>query len=153
MSQLSPARLLAVANALGVDAALFDGKEATVLRIEAATLIIQFFSDEDEQVLVLAAELGIVGPKARARIYPSLLAANASWRSVAGGALTLDEARHMAMLILRLDLAALDDAALAQRLYAFTHAALEWTAWLAAGVQAMAFERGREIDIAPVDFA
>ena len=60
---------------------------------------------------MLAADLGPVAQEARARVYPMMLAGNTSWRSVAGGALALDETRHHAMLMLRLDLAELDGAA------------------------------------------
>ena len=79
---------------------------------------------------MLAADLGVVAPEDGVRVHPLLLAANSSWRALAGGVLTLDEARSMAMLVLRLEVAALDDEALSQRLYAFSSAALDWAARL-----------------------
>ena len=74
---------------------------------------------------MLAADLGVVAPEDGVRVHPLLLAANSSWRALAGGVLTLDEARSMAMLVLRLEVAALDDEALSQRLYASP--ARRWT--------------------------
>lgn len=130
MSISLPAKLTAVAKALGRDGTLFDEQGAGALLVDGTTLLLQYFVEGDTQVLVLAADLGAVAPQARARIYPMMLAGNTSWRSVAGGALALDDARHHAMLILRLDLAELGSEALEGRIYAFGDAAVNWRARL-----------------------
>jgi hypothetical protein len=130
MSISLPAKLAALAKALGQDATLFDEQGAGALRVGGVTLLLQYFVEGEVQVLVLAADLGPVAPDARARVYPMMLAANTSWRAVAGGALALDDTRHHAMLMLRLDLAELDDEALAGRFHAFSDAALNWVARL-----------------------
>lgn len=125
-----PAKLSAMAKALGQDDTLFDEQGAGALLVDGIVLLLQYFVEDDAQVLVLAADLGSVAQEARARVYPMMLAGNTSWRSVAGGALALDETRHHAMLMLRLDLAELDGAALTGRLHAFSDAAVSWRARL-----------------------
>ncbi|MCY1509671.1 Tir chaperone protein (CesT) family protein [compost metagenome] len=130
MSISLPAKLAAMAKAIGQDDTLFDEHGAGALLVDGITLLLQYFVEGEVQVLVLAADLGAVAPEARARIYPLMLAGNTSWRSVAGGALALDDTRHHAMLMLRLDLADLDDDALAGRLHAFSDAAMSWRARL-----------------------
>ncbi|MDF3847684.1 type III secretion system chaperone [Achromobacter denitrificans] len=125
-----PAKLSAMAKALGRDDTLFDEQGAGALLVDGIVLLLQYFVEDDAQVLVLAADLGPLAQEARARVYPMMLAGNTSWRSVAGGALALDETRHHAMLMLRLDLAELDGAALTGRLHAFSDAAVSWRARL-----------------------
>lgn len=124
-------RLAALARAVGLDASLFDEQGHAGLQIEDVILHLQYFEEDGEQVLVMAADLGAIAPQARAQAYPLMLTANASWRSVAGGALALDEQGGNAMLFLRLDMREVDDQALAQRVYAFTDAALSWRGKLA----------------------
>ncbi len=157
MSAFPSAKLTAIARALGHEASLFDEQGQATLRIEGTTLVLQGFEEAGVQVLVVAAELGTVAPEARARVYATMLAANVSWRDVGGGALALDESTHNALLMLRLDVTTLDDQALAQRLYAYTDAALNWAARLglrrgaAAAVEAMA--PASELTFAPGTFA
>ena len=127
MTASHPAKLRAIAKALGVDASIFDEEGSAALQLDNVPFLLQY-SDGRDQVLVLAADLGVVAPEDGVRVHPLLLAANSSWRALAGGVLTLDEARSMAMLVLRLEVAALDDEALSQRLYAFSSAALDWAA-------------------------
>ncbi|MGY6271299.1 type III secretion system chaperone [Achromobacter denitrificans] len=130
MSVTLHAKLSAVAKALGQDDTLFDEQGAGALRVDGLILLLQYFAEGEAHVLVLAADLGAVAPEARSRVYPMMLAANTSWRAVAGGALALDDTRHHAMLMLRLDLSELDAKALADRLHAFCDAALDWRARL-----------------------
>ena len=125
MTASHPAKLRAIAKALGVDASIFDEEGSAALQLDNVPFLLQYYSDGRDQVLVLAADLGVVAPEDGVRVHPLLLAANSSWRALAGGVLTLDEARSMAMLVLRLEVAALDDEALSQRLYASP--ARRWT--------------------------
>lgn len=150
-----PAKLLAIAAALGVDASVFDEHGEAALRIEDTPFLMQYYADGQDQVLVLAADLGLVTPEDGPVVYPRLLAANASWRAVAGGVLTLDEARGMAMLVLRLDVATLEGDALSQRLYAFSSAALDWAARLTpeAMVAEPASDMAAQAWLAPAGFA
>lgn len=157
MSVFSSAKLAAIARALGHDASLFDEQGQATLRIDGTTLVLQVFAEAGIQVLVVAAELGTVAPEARARVYATMLAANVSWRDVGGGVLALDESSQHALLMLRLEVTALDDAALAQRLYAYTDAALGWAARLGLrqgpGATAAAVAPAGEFALAPGTFA
>lgn len=157
MSAFPSAKLTAIARVLGHEASLFDEQGQATLRIDGTPLALQLFAEAGVQVLVVAAELGAVAPEARARVYATMLAANVSWRDVGGGALALDESTHNALLMLRLEVTTLDDQALAQRLYAYTDAALNWTARLGlrpgSGAAVAAAAPASEFAFAPGTFA
>lgn len=125
-------KLTAIAKAVGQDVSLFDEQHHAVLQFDGITLHLQYFADDGIAVLVLAADLGELAAPSRTQAYALMLSANTSWRDVGGGALAVDDEHRRALLMLRLDLAGLTDAALAQRIYAFTQAAVHWSGKLAA---------------------
>lgn len=53
-----PAKLSAMAKALGRDDTLFDEQGAGALLVDGIVLLLQYFVEDDAQVLVLAADLG-----------------------------------------------------------------------------------------------
>ncbi|MFY3974791.1 type III secretion system chaperone [Achromobacter xylosoxidans] len=132
MPETRPEKLTAIAKAVGHDASLFDEQDHAFLQFDGITLHLQYFAEGDVSVLVLAADLGELDAQSRIQAYALMLSANTSWRDVAGGALALDDKQQRALLMARVDLAGLTDAALAQRIYAFTRAAVHWAGKLAA---------------------
>ena len=128
-----------LAEALGLDELSFDENSHAVVAMDGGFLHLQMIDEEEAQVLVLVADLGAIGTDPE--IQQTLLIGNLSWRDVAGGALALDPEGRNALLVVRLDLAALNEAALAQRLYATIDAAERWTAELAAMVDSVRQER------------
>ena len=125
-------KLTSIAKAVGHDASLFDEQNHAVLQFDGITLHLQYFAEDDIAVLVLAADLGELDAQSRPQAFALMLSANTSWRDVAGGALALDDEHRRALLMARLDLVGLTDAALAQRIYALTQAAVNWAGKLAA---------------------
>lgn len=116
-----------LASALGLQPGIFDGSRHAVIQLDGAMLHLQCFEQERSQVAVMLAQLGRIADKARLPAYALLLSANSSWKSVAGGALALDDTSGHAILTLRLDLTKVDDEELAQHLYAFIDAAETWS--------------------------